>query len=202
MVQLAALGAIMSISPFCVSLTLLLASFSESIEPLSCGQASCYLLLTRLGVPITIVDLDQEFSQSKSESSFRELQLVLENHGVAATPWKLDWEQFRSIRGPFIAHIDDLKTHFRHYHVAEWKGSELVILDPLATNPIHIAADSGFAAYRNAFSGHVLVPASEVPHLWQWQSQLRIGSILLAIVGIPAFGVLRHKRSKALRAGT
>ena len=180
-------------SQFYASLALLLISFSEPVKPLSCGQASCYLLLTRLQMPVTMTDLDQDFAKLKSEASFHELQSVLKTHGLTTTPWKLDWQDLRSIRGPFIAHLDDPKSQFRHYHLAEWKGSELVILDPLATKPIPIATDAGFDAYRKAISGNVLVPSTGVPHSWQWRNRLRIGSIVLAAgVGILWFLLHRH----------
>ena len=176
------------------SLALVLISFGEPVEPLSCGQASCYLLLTRLQMPVTMTDLDQDFASLKAEASFHELQSVLKNHGLTTTPWKLDWEDFRSIRGPFIAHLDDPKSQFRHYHLAEWKGSELVILDPLATKPVPIGTDAGFEAYRKAISGNVLVPSTGVPGSWQWRNRLRIGSIVL-VAGVAVFWWLLHRRA-------
>lgn len=184
----------MIVSQLCGSLALLLVSFNEPAEPLSCGQASCYLLLTRLQVPVAMADLDQDFANLPTEASFRELQTVLERHGVAASSWKLDWDDVRSIRGPFIAHLNDPKRDFRHYHLAEWRDSGLVILDPLAANPIEIGTGAGLETYRKAITGYVLVPSTGVPSSWQWRSRLRMGSIVL--VGVVAvFWVVLHRRS-------
>lgn len=186
-------------SQFYGSLALVLISFSEPVQPLSCGQASCYLLLTRLQMPVTMTDLDQDFANLKPEASFHELQSVLKKHGLPSTPWKVDWADIQSIRGPFIAHIDDPKSQFRHYHLAEWKGSELVILDPLAAKPIPIGTEAGFEAYRKAISGNVLVPSTGVPHSWQWRSRLRIGSIVLA-AGVGILWFLLHRRAVTSRS--
>lgn len=186
-------------SQFYGSLALLLISFNEPVEPLSCGQACCYLLLTRLQMPVTMTDLDQDFAKLKSESSFLELQAVLEGHGVPTTVWKLDWDDVRSIRGPFIAHLDDPKRQFRHYHLAEWRDSELVILDPLAAKPIQVTTDSGLEAYRKAISGNVLVPDTGVPRSWQWRSRLRIGSIVL-VAGVGILWFVLQRRARRLRS--
>lgn len=196
---MAALGAMMVISQLYFSLTLLLISFSEPVQPLSCGQASCYLLLARLQMPVTMAELDQDFADLKAEASFYELQSVLKKHGLPTTPWKLGWKDFQSIRGPFIAHIDDPKSQFRHYHVAEWRDSELVILDPLATRPIQVGTASGLEAYRKVISGNVLLPDAEALRPWQWRSRLRIGSILL-VVGVGTVWVLRKRRTVKFRS--
>lgn len=199
LVQLAALVAIMIAPQFYGSLALFLTSFCEPVEPLSCGQSCCYLLLTRLQQPITMADLDQDFAKLKTESSFRELQRVLERHGVPTSSWKLDWDDVRSIRGPFIVHIDEPKSQFRHFHLAEWRGSELLVLDPLAARPIQVTTDSGLEAYRKAISGYVLVPNSGVPHSWQWRNQSKMATIVLA-TGVAVLWLFWHRRAVKSRS--
>lgn len=181
------------------SLAIVLTSFSEPAEPLSCGQASCYLLLTRMQMPVTMTDLDQDFARLKSAASFHELQSVLKTRGLPTTAWSVDWEDFRSIRGPFIAHIHNPKSQFRHYHLAEWRDTELVILDPLAAKPISVGTEAGFEAYRKAISGNVLVPSSGVPRSWQWRGRLRIGSIAV-VVGGGILWFLLHRRALKSRS--
>lgn len=196
---LASLESIMILSDFCGSFLLALASFIEPVDPLTCGQACCYLLLTRLQVPVAMSDLDRDFGDLKRESSFRELQIVLKRYGTETSAWKLNGDEFCSIRGPFIAHIDDPKTHFRHYHVAEWRGAELVMLDPLAAKPISIKTDLELDAYRKAISGYVLVPNAGIPYSWQWQTLLSTAPIIL-VAGAAIFLWLLCRRAMKTRS--
>lgn len=184
----------MTLSQLYGSVMFVLISFNEPTKPLSCGQASCYLLLARLQMPVTMQDLDQDFAELRTEASFHELQSVLQKHGLPTIPWKLDWEDFQPIRGPFIAHVNDPKTQFRHYHLAEWKGSELVIVDPLATKPLPVGTASRLEAYRKTISGNVLVPSIGVPRAWHWRGHLKFGSIIV-VVGMWTFWLLLHQRA-------
>lgn len=167
-------------SQICASLVLLLISFGEPVEePVSCGQSCCYLLLTRLQQPVTMADLDQDFAKLNTETSFHDLKIVLESRGVPVTPWKLEWADIQTIRGPFIVHIEDPKSQFRHYQLAEWRGSDLIVLDPLAAKPIQVSTSAVFEAYRKLISGNVLVLNGGVPRSWVWRSMLRTTAIVL-----------------------
>lgn len=177
-------------------LALLLISFNEPDEPVSCGQSCCYLLLTRLQQPITMADLDQDFARLNTETSFHDLQIVLESRGVPVTPWKLEWADIQAIRGPFIVHIDDPKSQFRHYQLAEWRGPDLIVLDPLAAKPIQASTPSVLEAYRKLISGNVLVPEAGVPRSWAWRRMLRTTAVAL-IPAVCMAWFLWHRRERA-----
>lgn len=135
-------------------------------RPVSCGQSSCYLLATRLGRDVTLEQFDPQFLNNRPESSLNDLQRALRAFSVNTVAWNVLWVDFQRIRGPMICHLASSGNEMRHFHVAEWRGGELWILDPLATHPIRITADM-LPQYQKSFSGRVLVPVSAVP--WTWR---------------------------------
>ncbi len=148
-------------------------------SPNSCGKASCYLFLRQLGVPATYKSLDAQFAGLGTETSFADLTKVLGNLGVPVTGIKMRWEDFRRLDSPSIVKVVLPRIDSPHFNVVCHLGSELAVLDPLRDRPV-VLDEAGERAYRQAFSGFVLVPSASVP--WQYS----IGRSRLAVVAIGA----------------
>lgn len=168
----------------------------DSERPLSCGQASCFLLLSLLGHQVTLDSLDGEFERLPVESSFADLQQTLQRFGVDSSVWQLNWPDFQQIQGPMICHLTNEKNGQRHFHVAQWHGSDLVVFDPLAAHPIRITADR-VSQYQDTFSGTVLVPTSGIPIHWRLFSAsttvLMVVAIVLATAGTIRWSLHRRR---------
>lgn len=166
-------------------------SVNESNRPLSCGQSSVFLLLSQLGCAVPLDELDREFRNQTADASFTDLQRALNNFGVNASAWRVTWSDFQKIQGPMICHLAFEINGLQHFHVAEWRGSELVVLDPLAAHPILLTADQ-FSHYQKAFRGEVLVPISGVPMHWRIATHSKT-VFIVAIAGLLGWYVHRQR---------
>lgn len=134
--------------------------------PLSCGQSSCFLLLRLLGHQVELSDLNSEFGGIDAEYSLAHLQDVLVRRGVPSTGYRVTWEEFQQVQGPMIVHLDYKEIGLRHFHVVKWDGPVLRVVEPLASHPLELNS-AQFDAYREQFSGRILVPMNGEPFSWR-----------------------------------
>ena len=164
---------------------------SDSEKPLSCGQSSCYLLVSRLGRDVTLEQFDTHFQNESPRSSLSDLQQTLRAFSIETSAWNLDWNDFQKIRGPMICHLAPSESEIRHFHVAEWRDDELWVLDPLAAHPIRITNEM-IPQYQKSFSGRILVPINAVP--WTWRVFGARWIVWLSCLGIATVLVLRLRK--------
>ena len=165
-------------------------------SPNSCGKASCYLLLRQLGARVTYETLDAQFAGLGPETSFADLARVMGKLGVPVTGMKLQWDDFKRLNAPAIVKVILPRIDAPHFHVVSRVGGELVVLDPLRDRPV-VLDDALERAYREAFSGYVLVPNDSIP--WQFWFGRNRGTIAATGAALAAAVFLFGRRLRFAR---
>lgn len=169
-------------------------------DALSCGQASCFLLLSQLGRETTLEELDADFSKPEA-ATLDDLSNALKRCGVPTTAWNVSWVRFREIQGPVICHLKNPREHIGHFQVAEWQGPELVILEPLSPHPVRLTLENAEQLYRNAFSGNVLIPNVSIPWHWRFSAgRWQWIGLVIAVLGGSIWNASRRSKRAVVTA--
>jgi hypothetical protein len=141
-----------------------------------CGQATCFLMLRRLGNDVSFGEVCALFDSTRKDASFGEIQGALRSQGVETIGVRASIGRLKSLCTPCIVQISDAGGHFKHFQVFEPHGNGVMILDPELSTPLFLTPEFE-GRFSKVYSGKALVLAAEVN--WIERHGRPIGFVLL-----------------------